>query len=173
MKARSKSGTSIIEVPFSIWLIFTMILMPMLAVGTVTLRSSLMNAVVQDGAHAAAKAKTFEVGTADKPSAITLGKQTILEMVAKFPGLTIDNVDTDILITDVDSGAKSRSEDKLSVPADSSKFIYQIETVATGKIEPVFAFNSDMFGTVPGLNAPIVVSYVAREMAENPQGLDK
>jgi len=173
MKARSKSGTSIIEVPFSIWLILTMVLMPMLAMGTVTLRASLMNAVVQDGAHAASKAKTFEAGTAEKPSAVTLAQQTINEMVAKFPGLTIDKVDTDILITNVETGTKTRSEEKLSAPADSSKFIYQIETVATGKIDPVFSFNSDLFGTIPGLNAPIVVAYVAREMAENPQGLDK
>jgi hypothetical protein len=173
MKARSKSGTSIIEVPFSIWLILTMVLMPMLAMGTVTLRASLMNAVVQDGAHAAAKAKTFETGTVEKPSAMTLAKQTILEMVAKFPGLTVDSIDTDILITNVETGSKTRSEDKLSLPADSSKFIYQIETIATGKIDPIFAFNSDMFGSIPGLNAPVVVSYVAREMAENPQGLDK
>jgi hypothetical protein len=170
---RKAHGASLVELPLMLWLMFVLMMLPMLALATVTLKSALMNAAVQDGAHFASKAKTFETGTAAKPSAVTLATDSIRNAAAKFSGLTIDSVTTQIVVTPVAGGAVTRTTSKLTAPADTSKFLYQIETIAKGKIAPLLPLNPRVVGEIPGMSAPIIVSYSAREMAENPQGLDK
>jgi hypothetical protein len=170
---RKAHGASLVELPLMLWLMFGLMMLPMLALATVTLKSALMNAAVQDGAHFASKAKTFERSVAGKPSAVTLANESIKNAAIKFSGLTIDSVVTQIIVTPVSGGAVVRTTSKLTAPADTSKFLYQIETVAKGKIAPLLPLNPSIVGEIPGMSAPILVSYAAREMAENPQGLDK
>ncbi len=156
-----------------LFFIFVLMLMPMLSLATMTLRSALMNAVVQNAAQSAAKAKTFALGTEAKPSALASATQVILDSVKVFPGLAITSVDCAILTTPLPSGAVVRSSSKLTQPADSSRNIYLIETVARGSVEPLIKVGNTIFGDVPGVTSPLVVSYVARAMAENPQGLNQ
>lgn len=170
---RKANGSSLLEIPVVLWLTFVVLMMPLLSMATITLRSALMNCAVQDGAHDAAKARTFETGTADKPSAVVLAQTAIKRTADKFSGLVVDSVQTNIVTTPVAAGAVQRQASKLTIPADTSRFIYQIETVANGHIDPPFRLNADVFGRVPGLTTPVAVSYVAREMAENPQGLNQ
>lgn len=170
---RASKGVSLIELPMMLGLLLVMLLMPMLGLATLTVKSSLLNAAVQDGVHLASKARTFQAGTADKPAAMQLADTTIKSSSLKWAGLTVSNVQTNIIITPVAGGASTRQSGKLATPADTSRFIYQIETVATGQIEPLFRLNPGVIGSIPGVSAPAQVSYSAREMAENPQGLNK
>jgi hypothetical protein len=170
---RKANGASLVELPMMLWLMFGLMMLPMLALATITLKSALMNAAVQDGAHFASKAKTFENSVAGKPSAITLASDAVRNAALKFNGLTIDSVTTQIVVIPVGGGPVTRTGSKLTAPADTSKFLYQIETVAKGKIAPLLPLNPRVVGEIPGMSAPILVSYSAREMAENPQGLNR
>lgn len=170
---RSKNGSSLIELPLALWFIFVMLLMPMLSMATMTLRSALMNSVVQNAGQAAAKAKTFEASSPTKPSALNVADQVVRGSVAQFPGLSVEGVDCDILVTPVPAGLVNRFNGKLPTPADSSRNLYQVETKVRGQIQPLFLISPQLFGNVPGVTAPLVVSYVSRAMAENPQGLNK
>jgi len=161
---RAAKGVSLIELPMMLWLLLVVLLMPMLGLATLT---------VQDGVHIASKARTYLAGTADKPPAVQIADTTIKASSLKWAGLAVSNVQTNIIITPVAGGASTRQSGKLAAPADTSRFIYQIETVATGQIEPIFRLNPGVVGVIPGVSAPALVSYSAREMAENPQGLDK
>lgn len=169
---RLSHGYSLLELPMMMWVVFLVILMPMVALATMTLKATLMNAAVQDGVNVAAKAKTFQSGTADKPAATTLADGAIRNVASKFAGLSVQSITTDIVVTPVAGGAVTRSG-KLTIPADTSRFIYQVETVAKAKIDPLLPLNPAMVGNIPGLSAPMFISYAARQMAENPQGLDK
>ncbi len=173
IRARKQNGVSMIEVPVMLILILVVLLLPMLTLASVTLRLAFMNAAVQDGAHLASKAKTFQSGTADKPAAVVLADNAIRSTAKKFTGLTIANVSTDIVITPINGGQPIRQSSKLAVPADTSRSIYQIETVAKGEVEPLFQLNEKIFGRIPMLSAPLEVNFAARQMAENPQGLNQ
>jgi hypothetical protein len=172
-KRHNTAGASMAEIPLTLSVLIVILAMPLLCMATLTLKSALLNAAVQDGAFLACKAKTYQTGTTDKPAAIFLAEQTIKANALKFAGLNINSVSTDIIITPVAGGPPSRTSAKLAAPADTSRFIYQIETVAKGQIEPLINLNPKIVGNIPGVSAPMLVSYAAREMAENPQGLDK
>jgi hypothetical protein len=172
-KIRHQTGSSMLEMPAMLWISIIVMLMPMLSLATITLKSALMNAAVQDGVFLAAKAKTFQVGTSDKPAAMALAEGTVRGNAKKFQGLNVANVETDIIITPVAGGPPTRSPNKLTTPADTSRFIYQIETIVRGEIQPLFQVNPNIVGSIPGVSAPVLITYSAREMAENPQGLNK
>jgi hypothetical protein len=170
---RSRKGTSLAELPIVIWMIFVFLLMPMLSMATMTLRSALLNAIVQNAGAAAAKAKTFEVGTADKPSAKAIAKATMNDAIKVIPGLKVINVDAQIITTAVANGTPQRSSSKLTTPADTNVNVYQIETQAKCQIDPLIKISPAICGDIPGVSGPLTVSYAARAMAENPNGLNK
>lgn len=173
LKCRTRKGTTLAELPMMLWFIFVLMLMPMLSISTLTLRSALMNAVVQNAAQSAAKAKTFSTGTAKRPSALQAATQVIIASVRQFPGLTVGSVNCVILTTPVLAGGVSRSSTRLAAPADSSRNIYQIETVVVGRVEPLIKMSPTLFGVIPGVTAPLLVTYMGRAMSENPQGLNQ
>jgi competence protein ComGC len=166
-------GSTLAEMPMVIWLIFIFLLMPMLSLATMTLRSALLNAVVQNAGAAAAKAKTFEVGTADKPSATEISRQVMTDSIKTIAGLKLTSVQTNIITTRLPAGTPVRQPTKLALPADASANVYQIETAATCQIEPLVKLSPAICGTIPGVSAPLTVTDAARAMAENPQGLNK
>jgi hypothetical protein len=170
---RNQKGTTLAELPMVIWLIFVFLLMPMLSMATMTLRSALLNAVVQSAGTAAAKARTFETGSADKPSAKQIAQDEMTNGTKSIPGLTLVNVDTQIISTAVNNGTPIRSTSKLALPADTSQNVYQIETVAKCTIDPLIRISPAICGHIPGVSDPLTVTYASRAMAENPQGLNK
>lgn len=170
---RSRKGTTLAELPIVLWVIFVFLLMPMLSMATMTLRSALLNSVVQNAGTAAAKAKTFEVGTSSKPSAQSIARTAMADGLRMIPGLRLIGVEAQIITTPLPSGSPARSTTKLALPADTSANVYQVETKATCQIDPLVKISPAICGNIPGVSAPLTVSYAARAMAENPQGLNK
>lgn len=174
MSKRNRKGTTLLELPIAIWLIFVMLLMPMLSMATMGLRYAILNVVVANAAQAAARAKTFEAVSSDgKPPATQVAPDTMAREIGKFSGMSVQSVAVGIVQTPVNSGAPTRTTAKLAQPADTSRNIYQIETSVRGQIQPLFLITPALIGNVPGVSAPLPVTFVAREMAENPQGLNK
>lgn len=170
---RTSKGSSLLELPCTLLVFFIMLLMPMLNLATTTLRCSLMSTAVQEGAHAASKAKTYQNGSSDKPAATVVAPDVVKLVASKFSGLIVDDVETSIVITDSVNGSVNRQATKLTTPADTTRFIYQIETNVKAHVEPLMKFDSTLFGTVPGLTSAIPMSYSSRELFENPNGLSQ
>lgn len=168
--SRTCQGSSLLELPVVLWVLFVVLFLPMLGLASLTLRSSIMDTLARDAVHAAAKAHTFATDSTEGPSAISLAESTVRNGLSSFPGISASDVDTQILAIDILSGAITRSGAPLS-EVDSSKFIYQLETSVRAQVDPVFPGNSAIFGNVPGLSVPMNIQYTAREMFENAQGL--
>ena len=172
-RKRDSKGSSILELPAALWITLVVFLLPLMSLASITLRCTLLNVAVLESVHAASKARTFEQGSDEGASAIELADQAFDKYVKAFPGLDADKVKLRIISTDIKSGAISSTNEKLKNPADSSGFVYQVEGDCTGKIEPVFAMSRDILGDIPGLSSSMKVSFSAREMCENPQGLNR
>lgn len=170
---RKQNGSSILEIPVSLWLVLVVIFTPMLALASITLRSTLLNIAVQDTVQGAAKARTFELASADGPSAKDLAQQIFSEHLKAFSGLNAGNVALEIISTDINSGVITRSPSKLSLPADTNTSVYQLEATAIASIDPVFPANEQIFGKIPGFTTPMNVKFSARQMFENTQGLNR
>lgn len=173
MRRRTNKGTTLTELPMVLWLIFVFLLMPMLSMATMTLRSAVLNAIVQNAGTAAAKARTFETGSVGKPSAQQIARDEMENATRSIPGITLVDVNTQIISTAVNNGTPVRSSAKLALPADTSQNVYQIETAARCTIEPLIRISPSICGHIPGVSDPLTVTYSARAMAENPQGLNK
>lgn len=169
---RTISGNSIAEMPVALIVIFCGMFFPLLILGSITLRTTLMSAAIKDAAHAAAKAKTFSSGTAAKPSAQEIAAVEAGRAAAKFSGITLDNVQTGIVTTNLASKQVTRSTSPLTV-VDTSKNVYAIEVTARGRVEPIVRSKTGFLGNIPGLTGPMPLLMVASEMAENPQGLNE
>lgn len=173
MKAvRNSKGTSILELPVSLWLTLIVVFIPMLALVSITLRYTLFNIAVQSAVQSAAKARTFEQSSNEGPSVKELAGNVFQKHVAAFPGLISSGMSVNILVTSINGGFFFRSQ-KLTLPADTNSFIYQIEGNAVGNIDPIFPVSPGVFGNIPGLTAPMKVGISAKQMAENPQGLNR
>ncbi|MBX9724681.1 MAG: hypothetical protein K2X81_24970, partial [Candidatus Obscuribacterales bacterium] len=145
---------------------------PMLALATITLRSTLFNIMVQDMAHAAAKGSTFATTTVDGPSCKDLAASSLAAHEKAMPGIVPGATTIAIVTTPINGSSSVRTTSSLALPADSSKNVYQIEVQLSAKIQPLFAMNTNVF-SIPGLTSPMIVSCASREMAENPQGLNR
>lgn len=171
-KIRTRKGSSLLELPCTLFVFLIMLMMPMLNLATTTLRCSLMGMAVTEGAHAASKAHSYEVGTTEKPAAMTLANEIVSAAAGRFSGLHVDSIQTSIVTTNVASGEITKQSGKLTTPPDSSRFIYQIETNVQAHIDPLFMLTS-IFGAIPGITAPVPMSYSSREIFENPSGLNQ
>lgn len=171
-KIRTRKGSSLLELPCTLFVFLIMLMMPMLNLATTTLRCSLMGMAVTEGAHAASKAHSYEVGTTEKPAAIILANELVNAAASRFSGLHVDSIQTAIVTTNVASGEVTKQPGKLTTPPDSSRYIYQIETNVQAHIDPLFMLTS-VFGAIPGITTPVPMSYSSREIFENPSGLNQ
>lgn len=169
---RAARGHYISELPLVLFVLFFFFILPMIDLGTIALRYGLLVAACREGAQSASKAFTFEVGTAQRPAAMTVGPASIQEFATRFGGINIVSTDADILITELASQNVTRSEGKLSQPANIQTYNYLIETSVTATIDPVVSFSVPFLASIPGLTGPVTFTVVGREFAENPQGLN-
>ena len=171
---RKQNGSSLLEIPVGIWLVIIVLFMPVLSLSIVTLRYTLFTVAVQDAVHAASKAKTFELDNQDGKSAQTIARETFQKRIADFSGLKQQGTfDLDILESKITTQQQSRFENKLQVPADSTNSVYLIEAEAQGTFDPVIQMDKAVVGAIPGLSIPVLVTLRAREVFENPQGLNR
>jgi hypothetical protein len=150
-----------------------MFVFPLVNLGTTGLRWAMLAEAARDGAHAAATSYTFQAGSAGKPSAVTSAPTAVNQFVSKYTGITVSNIDVDILATDINTQAVSRHENKLPLPANTQQYVYALETTVTGSLQPLITYNAPFILNVPGLTGPWTTTITAREFAESPQGLNE
>ena len=173
-KAKQKlhSASFVVEMAIVIFVLLFCIALPIVDLATITLRVSLLNTCARDAAFHSAKAKTFLSDVSSTSlSAKNLADRIALMEAAAFNDISIDSVQTYILITNLDTKAVSRQSTILTVAPNTDQYVYQIEVVVNGRVRPLLLFSKNWFGDVPGLTDWVRVSVRSREYCENPQGL--
>ncbi len=170
---RSTEGSSLAELAPALFILFFLFVFPLINIGTIALRYGLLASAARDGAHAAATAYTFEASSPGKPSALNKSPQAVYAMAGKFTGINITAIDVDILVTDINSQAVTRHDNKLAQPANIQGNIYSLESIVTAQLSPLVALDMPFMDSVPGLTGPWTTTVRAREYAENSQGLNQ
>ncbi len=165
---------AIAELPLVIFVIFLLLTIPLVDLVCFSLRYNFLNIVAKETVHAASRAKTFQANVSPQDlSAVNLANVQAASSAALFPEITVNSVQTSIVITNLATGQTSRQNTKLLQPANTSTYTYQIETRINGQTNPIILMSTDYWGAVPGLTAPITVSIASRAYAECPQGLNQ
>ncbi len=172
LNRRNAKGHYISELPVVLFVLFFFFILPMIDLGTIALRYGLLVAACREGAQAGAKAFTFEVGTPQRPAAMQAAPASIQSFASSFSGINVVSTDADIVITNLASQQVTRSEGKLTQPANIQLNNYLIETSVTATVDPIVFVNVPFLAAIPGVNAPVTFTVVGREFAENPQGLN-
>lgn len=173
---RNKKGSFIAEAPLALWVLFFMFTFPFLDFATVMLRYTFVVSALRDGVHAAAHAKTFSTNiSSTNLSAINAASAAVNATATAFREIAVSKIKTRILQTNITTKVLTvySYNTALTVAADDSVNLYEIETTVTGSINPLIKVNTGIFPGVPGLTKPVPVTISAREYCEYPQGLNQ
>lgn len=181
--ARNQKGHYLSETPVALMVIFFLFVFPLIDLGTIAIRWGILMGAAREGAHAAAVSPLFATASGSSPAATTAGPQAVQAFVNKFSGVSVtgpgNQVDLDILATNITSNVVTRYPGPLPAAADTLTNVYSYECRVRGTIQPFIDVKNTprAFGTnlinVPGLNAPVVVEVRGREIAEAPSGLNQ
>lgn len=173
-RKRSPKGSFIAEAPVALWLLFFMFTIPFLDLATVLLRYTFFVSAVRDGVHAAAQAKTYLINSsATNQSAVNIAPASVATTANAFSEISVNNVQTVIVETRLSDLRVMRYSAPLSAPADQAAYLYEIETVVQGTINPLMNMNIGILPPIPGLTAGVPVTVAAREYCEFPEGLNQ
>ncbi len=171
---KSLAGAFIAELPLVLWILFLLLAVPLLNLSTVGLRYGFFMNAAREAVHVASRAKSFQTDISpDQKSAVHLAQQEAAFATSMFSEITLDTVTTNIVVTDLTTRVTTRRNTPLPQPANTSVNLYQIETVLTGRVNPLITFNSGVLGAIPGLTVPVQVTAAARAFCENPDGLTR
>ena len=171
---RTERGTMMAELPLAIWMLFVVLLIPMIDMATVAMRTTFLISAVHDAAHAAARSKSFLVPVdGSDPSAQQNAQSQITQDLQSFGGVKVTSTTVNIVTTNISSDSTSRQSTPLAAPADISVNTYSIEVQVSAQVSPFITYNSMFFGSIPCLSAPVTVQCAAQEFSEYPQGLNQ
>jgi hypothetical protein len=169
---RKQKGSMIADVPAALWVLLVLFTFPLIDLAAITIRYTFLVTASRDAAHAAAQAKSFFTSVSGQyPSAVILAEQQANTSAQGFSEISINNVKTNIVTTNINSGAVSRRSTPLTAAADTSTNLYQIEVEITGQINPLITNHSGSLLNIPGISSPMQVVVASREYCEFPQGL--
>jgi hypothetical protein len=168
------------EMPMALWVMVVCIAFPMIVMVTLSIRFGLFWNAAREAVKQAAQCQTYEV---DPPasiggqSAVNTAQQVTNQALSTFSGITLV-APAQVYIVQVPLGAPGTTTligpgTKLTAPADSDNYIYQIQVILQGQIAPLVPLNASVFGVIPGLTAPFPVSVKAQQQVENMQGLNE
>lgn len=170
---RRSGGSAIAEAPVALWLAVLGLFMPLFCLATVTLRYTFMVTAAHEAAYQAAISKTFstDVSTTDL-CAINAADTTARNVATNFSGITVNTVSTRIIQSDSQTDSLQVYSTRLNNPADTTRYVYLLETTVTGLVQPLVSGHTGIFQNIPGLTGPMTVQVTSRKLAENPQGLN-
>lgn len=172
-RQRNKNGSFIAEAPVALWVLFFFLTIPFIDMSTIMLRYTFFVMAARDGVHEAARAKTFSTNASSSQlSARNTATSQVNATARNFSEIAISNVTTRILETDITRRTITIHVNRLNVPADTSAYLYELETIVTGSINPLLTFNPGFLPRIPGITTAVPVVVSAREYCEYPQGLN-
>lgn len=164
-RARSQRAHTLAEFGPTLLLASCLILLPMLAFGTVGMRYIFLLNAARLAVQQAARCKAFLADpSATELSSVHAAKAIATQSVANIGGgmITLTSAQTFIKVCPVGGSRSSVStpgaDTPLSVAADPQKNIYNCEIVLQGVVQPMFPGARSMLGGISGFNSPINTS---------------
>lgn len=166
---RKATGSSMLDIPVGLMMVMVVLFIPLVSLASVTLRSTIVAAIMRDAAHQAAKSRTFLRPVQGEKSATEAAQDALQTSLASFPGITLTNVDVDIIACG--ASTQERFEEKLPAPADPTQFVYLLDVTATVQITPLIQGDERLFGSIAGITTPMIVPVGASQISEHTEGL--
>ena len=177
LRGRKALASSIAELPVAIFILFLILLLPLIDLATIAFRTSFIHSACHNAVHSAARAKTFkENGDKGELSAINIAKRDAV--ATKENGLAgVDFSANDVTVFIIGNPTKVgkpplRTDSPLTA-VSTKDYIYQVEVQVSGTVEPLVTLTPTLFGNVPGLTVPFPVTATYRQFSEHPAGLAK
>ncbi len=168
---RSRRGNAVSELPGVLWLIFIVLLFPLVDFCTMGIRAALVFSACNQASLAASKARSYQVGDSTYPSAQDYALSVAQTDCSSWSGVSLNSVSTQILITDINTQVQTRQPGKLTNPPDTASNTYQVEVTINASIDPLVTVNLPFLANIPGISAPYQLSVTQRNYVENSQGL--
>ncbi len=173
-KMRLHSGSSLIELPVTMWVLFIMFFVPLVDLATICLRTAYFYSAVHAASLDACRANSLTQEVDHQRPAVTLAKESLTRRVMLFRGLELKQIK--LFLVRIDTATREQQVYPLgSTPpvlaADSASSIYQLQIVASASISPLLPMKSTAFVNIPGITAAIPFSVSDQQYIENPQGL--
>lgn len=174
MSTRRKKGSSVAELPGVLWFLFVIILYPLIDLATVGMRYTFMLSTSREASMAASRAKTFYADTSStERSAINSANSMANNAAARFTGISLTSVTTQLVVTNLATNAVTRYSTPLTTQPDIDNYLYSYEVTVRGNVWPLVPFKGPIFGGIPGLTGPMTVAITSQKMCENTQGLNQ
>lgn len=170
MRMRKETG-SIAELPAVLWVLFCLLIFPLIDLASIGLRTAQVSMAAQRACQMASRAASFQTGVNGYKSAVEIAQAETDNLVKDYGGVHLKKVSTSILVTSVDSHNVTVVEHALTSAANTADNIYQIRVEVSADVDPLI--------TIPYI--PIAISGVTQTMhvncsdqqyAECPQGLN-
>lgn len=170
MRIRKANG-SIAELPAVLWVLFCLLIFPLLDLAAIGFRSAEISMAAQRACQMASRAGSFQAGVNGNKSAVEIALAETNNLAKDYGGVRVSSVKTSILTTNVDTRNVTVVDHPLTSAANTADNIYQIRVEVTADVQPLI--------TIPYL--PLAISGVTQAMkvtcsdqqyAECPQGLN-
>ena len=174
MRVRRTARGALADLGPTLWVLFLLLTFPLLDLACVAIRYTFAMSASRDAAQAASTAKTFFSNlSSSELSAVNAADSQATTDAAAFTGVQLVSVNTNLVITNLNTSIVTRQTTPLTSPADTSNYLYQIEVVVTAKVYPLLTYQDKMFGTIPGLTGPAQFVVASTQMTENPSGMNQ
>lgn len=161
---RRRHGHLAAELPTVLWVLLFVLFFPLLNLGGVGLRTTLVSYACHQACIQAARARSFQSPIGNYLPAIDIAPETAKKTILKFSGIHLDAVKTQIVVTSIATHKVSHYSTPLPQPAQTADNTYQVQVTITAKVDPFIPcpFPAD----VPGVTAPMTVMMSDRQYFE-------
>lgn len=170
MARTTASGAATIELPICLLILFLVFFLPLLDLAVCGLRSNTIFSCARDASRVAARAVTFSSAKSLALSQVAVTANAALAGTSINTGQVVVNI---VSIPTNGSGTVSRSLTPLTAPADTTNYVYQIEVIVPGTVQPLVTLTPVLFTSIAGISAPMTITASNREFAEHPSGLNQ
>lgn len=166
---RRAKGNVIAEAPGVFWAILFLLTFPFVDYCSLGIRSALVFSAANQSTLTASKARSYEVGTTDAPSAKELALSTAQLCSQSWSGIQLQSVSTQIVQTNINTQTQTKQSGKLTSPPNTADNTFQLEVTITCAVDPLIKV--PFFVGIPGISVPYIMTVTQRNYFENSQGL--
>lgn len=169
---RREHGNFISEFPAVLFIFLLAVLFPLIDLAVLFFGVSSVHSACRTATIAAARAQTFSTNSSPtKLSAVNTAKKIASESSTGGVSILPSDVQVAVLQVPVLGGQAQQISPSPDLTVDTSQFNYQLRVTVTGRVSPLVLLSKDIFGSVPGLTVPLVVTATTTSNFENANGL--
>lgn len=170
---RLNRGTQLAEIGPTLWIVFVILLFPLIAFGTIGIRYVFLVNAARLSVSAGAQCKSFlaDVNPPTDISATNAANKIVTQATSAFSGVSVTKTTCYIVASPLAGGTVTKQSTPLATAANTNLNAYDFEVVIQGNLQPVLPGGVKWFVQVPGLSVPLATTARADAYFENTQGL--